>query len=252
MISKPNLPAWYAKEAGVRAVTEFETLRGMLDGSILYTSPAGRVTRPYKVDEVRTWVSRAATDKRDAAGVRGTAVHKIAELESQGRASEVDAGVLEKYRPYIDSYRAFVSDYEVRFTGTETTYMNLTHDYAGSGDFSAHTWEHQRLPVIGDWKTSDSGPYWEWALQVVAYMMAEFILVRDGSSIKRAPKPEVNLEEGLIVRLLADRYEVFQFGACADIPVDVLFAAFKSAANLHKVKRWTEQKRLFAKGQSIA
>lgn len=249
MIAKPAIAPWYAKESGLRVVNEWDTLCGMMDGSIKYTSPAGRVTRPYTHDEIAKWVARAAPDKRDAAGVRGSAIHKVAELESEGRAHEVGEDVYDMYWPYIDGYRQFVSDYEVTFVSTETTFMNLTVGYAGSADAIVNTWSHPDVPIILDWKTSKNGPYNEWAYQVAAYANAEFILVRDGSVIRRAPMPEVSKERGMVVRLTPEGYEVHEFGKI--IPMAVAFAAFKAAKNLHTVQKIAKEKPMFQKGMNV-
>jgi hypothetical protein len=121
---------------------------------------------PSEIAMVRSALRRASTEERDAAARLGTAVHDAA---ASGRAlTEVDPEVAPRLRQYLD-WRA-VSRAEI--LAVEFQVFNLTEGYAGTADLLA------RFPDGSVWlidlKTG-KGLYGEHSLQLIAYLMAEFV-----------------------------------------------------------------------------
>jgi len=117
---------------------------------------------------------------RDEAAVRGTDVHAIAEDVIHGR--EVD--VPEHLLAHVEGYVKWLDDFSVEPVLTERQVASRSLWYAGTFD---------AIVDIGgvrwglDWKTS-KGVYGSTALQVAAYMGAEFYVADDGEEL---PVPEV-------------------------------------------------------------
>lgn len=220
VIAKPHLYAWYAKEAAKRAVDNRDALDDLIaDKGILGT-----------VD----WIKEAAFDKKSAAGARGTAVHDYAEADLRGEHPEIP----EEVRPYVDGYLKFRSDHSPEFHHTEISIINRTYQYGGAADFVMTTWETLGLPVVGDWKTGNTGPWPEWLLQMSAYTRGELLLVREGAKLKAAPMPKVSQDQVFAVRLLPGRYELHE----NDVSLDKAFGAFKAARVLYE---WGKVKKPF-------
>lgn len=121
---------------------------------------------PAAVQLVRHRLRKAATDERDAAGALGTAVHDAA---ATGKAlGDVSPEIAPRLRQYLDWLR--VSGAEV--LGSEFQCWNLTVGYAGTADLLC------RFPDGSIWVVdlkTGKGIYGEYALQLLAYLMAEFI-----------------------------------------------------------------------------
>jgi hypothetical protein len=139
---------------------------------------AAKLTAEEAVDTVDNWrtleraaavdlLKRAPDRTRDAAGDKGTVVHRIMELAARGeRPDEVyDAAVA----GYVTAGLAFLDEWQPEFLWHEATVFHPEMGYAGTLDFIA------RLPglglVIGDYKTS-KGVYSEVAVQLASYRYA--------------------------------------------------------------------------------
>ena len=249
MINKPAIAPWMAKEAGIRAVNEWELIR---DSLAHCNCPVPCKTKSQHKEIVRKWVSGAAREKTDAAGVRGSAVHDLAEKAIKGEILlEEDS----PYLPYVNGYRKFCEDHNPEFHFTERTFVDPDLQYAGTADFGASLWSTFGSVVIGDWKTSASGPYLEWAYQLSAYVKAKHILVHKclecrhhkpshkmdcsrsrGYAVVYGDKPAVSQDKAAIVRLLPDRYELYWVGE-GRISLDHAFAGFKAALTLYRLKQ---------------
>jgi hypothetical protein len=140
-------------------------------------------------------------EKRDEAAVRGTDVHAIAEDVIHGR--EVD--VPEHLLAHVEGYTRWLDDFQVEPVLTERQVASRSLWYAGTFDAIVRigdvTWGL-------DWKTS-KGVYGSTALQVAAYMGAEFYVDDDGGE---QPIPEVDrigvvhiTEAGTCLRPFRDR-----------------------------------------------
>lgn len=125
------------------------------------------------VSDVRKkWLKEAADRSRNDAAILGTQVHKHAERLAQGEVFDLP----NEHMDHVASWRAWVDYYGVEFVDTEFTVFNLTHNYAGAGDFMAY---FRKRPdwglVLGDYKTSKSGIWPSIALQLAAIRYAEFV-----------------------------------------------------------------------------
>lgn len=121
---------------------------------------------PRELAAVRTFLRRAATDERDRAAELGTAVHDAA---AEGRAlPDVDPAVRPRLRQYLD-WRA---KSQAEILASEFQVFHLGAGYAGSADLLAR-FPDGSIDVV-DLKTG-KGIYPDHALQVMAYLMAEFV-----------------------------------------------------------------------------
>ena len=119
--------------------------------------------------------------ERDEAAVRGTAVHALAEDVIHGR--EVD--VPEHLLAHVEGYVRWLDAFGVEPILTERQVASRSLWYAGTFDAIVRI----RGEVWGlDWKTSRA-VYGSTALQVAAYMGAEFYVDDDG---EEQPLPEVD------------------------------------------------------------
>ena len=120
---------------------------------------------PATVQVIRHELRGAATAERDAAGKLGTAVHDAA---AEGKSlAEVDATVVPRLAQYLDWLT--VSGAEI--LGSEFQVWNLTKGYAGTVDLLVRMRDGSIWLI--DLKTG-KGVYGEHALQLIAYLMAEF------------------------------------------------------------------------------
>lgn len=236
MINKPAIAPWKAKMAGIRAVEEFEEFQRKLQEA---------KTKKAKED-VRLWISRAADDYMNAAGVKGTKVHNIAEAIIK---DEDPGPISEEIQPYVDGYLKFYQDHKPEYLFTETTFINRTLEYAGTADFGATLWSTFGVPIIGDWKSGATGPYLEWGYQLAAYAFAEHTLTKEPETGKLVvgPMPEISHEKAAVVRLLPNRYELHWLGA-PPLTLPVLFQGFKAAITLQRLADASKSHGAFTKG----
>lgn len=211
VINKPHLYAWYAKMAAIRAVEYADDLPDMIDDK-------GKLAA---IDLIKS----APNDAKKSAGARGTVVHDYAEAHLKGQAPDIP----EEVRPYVDAYLKFRSDHSPEFHHTEISVINTTYGYGGAADFVMTTWETFGKPVVGDWKTGNTGPWPEWLIQMAAYTRGEYLLVKEGSLLKTKPMPAVSQEQAFVVRLLPGRYELWE----NDVPLSDAFLAFRACKILY-------------------
>lgn len=124
-----------------------------------------RVLEKNRVEEAAKWLRQAATEERDAAAKLGTTVHDAA-------AAGIDINLVEeKARPRLLQFRAWLAESKAEILATEFQVFNLTVGYAGTGDLLVR-FPNGEIWLI-DLKTG-KGTFAEHALQLVAYLMAEF------------------------------------------------------------------------------
>ena len=119
--------------------------------------------------------------KRDAAAVRGTEVHAIAERVVHGEAVEVAPHLA----PYVNGYVEWLDRFDVTPVLTERSVGNRKHWYSGRFDLVADVGGTRWLL---DAKTS-RGVYGSVGLQLAAYRAAEFY-VNDDDPDTEYPMPE--------------------------------------------------------------
>lgn len=121
---------------------------------------------PADLAMARHWLRQAATEERDRAAALGTAVHAAA---SEGLAlTDVGPDIAPRLRQYLD----WRQKSGVEILASEFQVWNPTVGYAGTCDLlgrfpDGSTW-------VVDLKTG-KGVYGEHALQLMAYLMAEFV-----------------------------------------------------------------------------
>lgn len=120
---------------------------------------------PGQLTYVRSLLRGASTEERDRAGRLGTAVHDAA---ASGKAlTEVGPDVAPRLRQYLD----WLAQSSAEILASEFQVWNLTVGYAGTADLLVRFRDGSIWLV--DLKTG-KGVYGEHALQLIAYLMAEF------------------------------------------------------------------------------
>jgi hypothetical protein len=121
---------------------------------------------PSHVTLVRRWLRQAATEERDRAAELGTAVHDAA---ASGRTlADVGPQIAPRLRQYLD----WLATSGAEVLGSEFQVWHLTAGYAGTADLLV------RFPNGSIWLVdlkTGKGVYSEHALQLIAYLMAEFV-----------------------------------------------------------------------------
>jgi len=149
---------------------------------------AARVAAEYAVANPGATLQEikdAPTRERDKAGVRGTAVHDLAEKIIHG----TPVSVPEELYPYVDGYVRFLDRFHVTPILTERTVAHRGLGYAGRFDAIVELPTlHGPEPVMVDLKTSN-GVYRETKAQCAAYSLADFYVEDD------APEKEILLPE---------------------------------------------------------
>jgi hypothetical protein len=174
-------------------------------------------------DEIR----KAHTVERDTAGIRGTAVHDLAEQLVHGEAVEVP----EELAPYVDGYLRFLDDWGIVPVLTEKVIGSRRDWYAGRFDLIATSPHlHNGAPVMIDLKTS-SGVYGETALQCAAYSLAEFWQDDDGDE---QPLPQI--VASYVAHVTPDGTVLYQLAADREQMARHL-DMFRAAAFTHRTSR---------------
>jgi hypothetical protein len=150
---------------------------------------------------------------RDAAARRGTEVHRL----GQHLVAGDEVTVPDELVGHVDSYVAFLNDWQANPVLVETVVLHRRHGWMGTLDLVADLADGHRWLL--DLKTTRSGVFAESALQLAAYRHAEHYLDAEG-----AEQPMVTVERCGVVWVRADGYDV--------IPVeagDEVYAFFRAA-----------------------
>lgn len=172
------LGPWNGKMAATLAVDSIEFVADMAardrEGAIQYLSGAAR-----RYTKVRSDIGSEAHDLFERL-IRGEYVGRVrADLE-----------------PYVQHFREFLAAVNPELVRAEDVAWSDTHEYAGSFDVIMRVWldaagnptpDRSGTPalILGDWKTSKA-TYSDVALQMAAYMNADYIISADGA---REPMP---------------------------------------------------------------
>lgn len=150
-----NLAVWYQNKVIDRAITDFPTLQRMIqDGS--------------EPKAIASWLRKAPTDERDAAGDLGKKVHDAAERG----LTLADVGP--DVAPYLAQYKAFLADTGFASVMKERQVWNTSVGYAGTFDDVGRFRKSPDDLWLIDLKTG-KGTYPEHAFQLEAYRRAEFV-----------------------------------------------------------------------------
>ena len=183
-VPKPFLPRWSAKLVAETAVYKRELFNSIADDD---------------EQEAINWLKGAPWSSRDRAANSGTAIHRVVELDAEGRSDEADellATLHPSARQKATNARHFFSQPGIEVEMVEFVVYNDSLGYAGTGDFIV------KLPfalpdlegglnptVILDVKTGN-GVYPEVALQLAAYRYSEWVV--DLANAERLETPPVD------------------------------------------------------------
>lgn len=197
-VPKNGLQYWAAKEVAACAVDERD----------IWEPLAARAR-----DAAWEYLKEAPFRDRDAAARRGTEVHRLAELLQNGEDVEVPEALI----GHVDSYLAFMEDWEPADPICEGVVISRKHLYMGTFDLIATVarrpvgapewWPTDRpARLLMDVKTSRSGIYPEICLQLSAYRYAESFIPDPSGACDEHPMPEVDGCAAIHVR--ADGYDL--------------------------------------------
>ena len=214
-IPKPALVRW-APRVVAEWVTDPEN-REQLD-TLLAGDPAAAVRE----------LKELPTKARDEAGVRGTAVHNLAEtLHSTGEAPDVPNELL----GFVEGYVKFLDDWQITPVLAERPVGNRKDWWAGTFDLLCTS------PFLADGKLvqidlkTSKGVYGETALQTGAYSKAEFYVDEHGNE---QPMPEV--EATYVAHVRDGETNLYELGADR-AAISRHYQLFLAAAFTHKTTK---------------
>lgn len=199
---------------------------------------------PEQLEELRRWIRKAHTRKKEERAEVGSLVHQVIEsriLGTQLPASiaigetewEVDGPEL---APFLEQLLRFEAEWKPRWTASEMVVANPEDGYAGTLDYTigAEGLIGDALrgmgyvvdpggDVMGDTKTGGEwdretsaghvhGVYPEAGLQMSAYRRASVCWLRDGSRVPMPPAAEV----GVVLHLRPEGYRLYPV-RCGDL-----------------------------------
>lgn len=199
---------------------------------------------PDRLAELRAWIQRAHTRKKDERAEVGGAVHTIIEARILGTPppASVKVGDQEwaldgpELAPFVKNFFRFEEDWRPEWTASEMVVANPDHGWAGTLDYliaadgligDALRHMGHVVPadgdVMGDTKTGGDwnhttaaghvhGVYPEAGLQMSAYRNARVCWLRDGV---RAPMPPT-AEVGVVLHLRPEGYRLYPV-RCGDL-----------------------------------
>lgn len=145
----------------------------------------------------------------DTAANRGTQVHKLAERLIHGEKVAVPEGL----EGYVESYVAFLDEFDVAPVLVEQTVWSPKHGYCGTFDLIADLLDpddpepdpalRARVRWLLDIKTNRSGIFGETALQLAAYRCAEHYIDDNGE-----PADMVDVDRTGAVHVRPDGYSL--------------------------------------------
>ena len=203
---KPALINWAARTVAEHAVDYWDELADL------------------PKNERRDTLRVAHRTERNRAGEVGTRVHAFVLRQALGFREAADADI----DPYLDSYAAFVRDWDPHELVAERPVASRAFQYAGTPDTIAklidgHNW-------LLDFKTGRSGAWPDHALQMSAYARAEFYVDQSG-----VEQPLPTIERVGIVLLHHDDYSL--------LPVDAGEATFEAFLCAYELAKWSERDR---------
>lgn len=199
---------------------------------------------PDQLAELRNWLTRAHTRKRDERAEVGGLVHRVIESRLLGTdlPQTIKIGDTEwdvdgpELAPFLEHFLRFEEEWKPRWTASEMVVANPEHGYAGTLDYligadgpigdalRAQGWDVDPAgDLMGDTKTGGDwdrittsghvhGVYPEAGLQMSAYRKAQVAWLRDGS---RVPMP-ATAEVGIVLHLRPEGYRLYP-ARCGDL-----------------------------------
>lgn len=199
---------------------------------------------PAQLAELRSWIRKAHTRKRDERAEVGSAAHGIIEARILGTTppASVKVGDAEwaldgpELAPYVANFLRFEHDWQPEWLASEMVVANPDHGYAGTLDYviggAGLIGDMLRgrgydvpagVDLMGDTKTGGEwdrvtsaghvhGVYPEAGLQMSAYRRAKVCWLRDGS---KAPMP-ATAQVGVVLHLRPEGYRLYPV-RCGDL-----------------------------------
>lgn len=218
-LPKPALVGWAGRTVAEKAVNEWDELAGL--------PVAERLKRLVK----------APDEARNAAGVKGTRIHALADKLAHGEQVDVP----EELAGHVESCVKFLDAYDVRTTYAERPCFHEKYQYGGTFDLRADLDSGEGFGVqdwLLDWKSSASGAYGDTAFQLAGYGYSTHFLDADGTV-----KPMHRPERYGVVWLRADGFDLY--------PYDVSDAVFRQFLYIQQVAKAAAQCRDY-KGEALA
>lgn len=229
-VPKPALMFWAAQQCTDCAIENLPALVG-----------ASRF--PAALAELRSWILRAHTRKKDERAEVGSLVHKVVESRLLGTQlpESIAVGDTEwavdgpELAPFLENFLRFEADWKPVWTASEMVVANPVDGYAGTLDFTldgsgligdALRGAGYAVPagvdLMGDTKTGGEwdrvtsvghvhGVYPEAGLQMSAYRRALKAWLRDGSVVDMPATAEV----GVVLHLRPEGYRLYP-ARCGD------------------------------------
>lgn len=199
---------------------------------------------PEQLEELRTWIRRAHTRKKEERAEVGSLVHRVIESRILGvdLPATIKVGDTEwaldgpELAPFLEQLLRFEKDWQPTYTASEMVVANPEDGYAGTLDWmiAANGLVGAALAgagyqivtaadLMGDTKTGGDwdrvtsaghvhGVYPEAGLQMSAYRAAKVCWLRDGS---RVPMPATN-KVGVVLHLRPEGYRLYP-ARCGDL-----------------------------------
>lgn len=175
-LAKPALITWAAKSTAAYAVDHWRELSRQ------------SVSERLKTLEGSPWADR------DAAALKGTAVHRLAEkLQAGAKVADLDP----KYAGQAKACADFLATFRVESVYSEVPLFSRTYRYAGTADLIGMIGSQY---VVIDYKTNRSGLFPDVAYQLCAYSRCDVVL--DGETEKPLPP----ISKAIAVHLRDDGY----------------------------------------------
>jgi hypothetical protein len=160
------------------------------------------------VDGIYEQLKVANKARRNEAFARGNGVHAACEAILYGHPVKLKEG--DPGYNYLPAVQAFFNDYNPKLIAAEFVAIHRDLGGVGYGGTCDAGVTIDNVPTIIDWKSrgedSNHGAYAEEAAQIAAYMHAQYYLVEGAAGAERR---ELNWEQGLIVSIKPDSYEVY-------------------------------------------
>jgi hypothetical protein len=172
---------------------------------------------------------------RDAAGKRGTEVHRLAEVLNSGEEVKVPdelAGHVESYVKFLDQHNP-----QPVMTETSVVFLKPQNEYAGTLDLIAH-FPHLGQRLLCDIKTARSGVFADNALQLAAYRYATHHLTPGGQLLDMPP-----VDGCAVIHVRADGYSL--------VPVEAGPAEHRFFLYCRQLWRWQNEASKTVIGEEI-
>lgn len=189
-LPKPALVNWAARTAAEKAVNEWDTLAEL--------PVAERLKR----------IQKAPDESRNAAAVKGTRIHALADKLANGE----EVAVPEELAGHVESCVRWLDEWNPKIVATEFPVYHERYLYAGTGDLLAEIDDGygDELNLI-DFKTSASGAYGDTAFQLAAYGFSTHILLPDGL------RPMMRPVKYRVCWLRSDGYDFYPYHVDEDV-----------------------------------